>query len=104
MDQNRTRVLNAFPYPVTYPYSLIFDASDTPSNRRWALCFTVYQLLRLVCLPLVSQYLRDGIDTKTWAFCSGLRGWLPTLRPPTAALSSLGKSCMLLTPAMWTSK
>ena len=45
-----------------YPYSLIFDDSDAPSNRRWALCFTTYQLLRLVCLPLVSQYLRDDID------------------------------------------
>ena len=53
MDSGRSRVLDAFPYPVAYPYSLIFDDSDAPSNRRWALCFTTYQLLRLVCLPLV---------------------------------------------------
>ena len=57
MDRPLPRVLTDFPYPIAYPYSLIFDAGDTPSNRRWALCFTEYQLLRMVCLPLVSQYL-----------------------------------------------
>ena len=41
----RPRVLNDFPYPVAYPYSLIFDEGEPPSNQRWGLCFTEYQLL-----------------------------------------------------------
>ena len=61
MTSGGPRILDAFPYPVAYPYSLIFEASDA-SNRRWALCFTTYQLLRMVCLPLVSQYLREEVD------------------------------------------
>lgn len=56
------RILIDFPYPIAYPYSLIFDQNDKPSNRRWALCFTEYQLLRVLWLPLVSQYLRDPIN------------------------------------------
>src|SRR5207248_151892 len=55
----RPRVLEAFPYPVAYPYSLIFAPDEKPSERRWALCFTQYQLLRLVGLTLVCQYLRE---------------------------------------------
>ena len=57
MESPRSRVLNDFPYPVAFPYSLIFDEKEKPSIRRWALCFTEYQLLRMACLPLVSQYL-----------------------------------------------
>src|SRR3989442_9021032 len=82
MDSDRSRVLDAFPYPVAYPYSLIFDDSDKPSNRRWALCFTVYQLLRLVCLPLVSQYLRDAIDTNARDSVTALNRAIAAIRSP----------------------
>ena len=30
MDPGRRRVLDAFPYPVTYPYALIFDEREGP--------------------------------------------------------------------------
>lgn len=82
MDHSRPRVLDAFPYPVAYPYSLIFDHSDAPSNRRWALCFTTYQLLRLVCLPLVSQYLRDAIDTTARDSVTVLNRAIAAIRSP----------------------
>ncbi|MBV9126150.1 MAG: hypothetical protein JO112_22605 [Planctomycetes bacterium] len=59
MPTPRPRVLEAFPYPIAYPYSLIFAADEKPSDRLWALCFTQYQLLRLVGLTLVCQYLRQ---------------------------------------------
>jgi len=62
MDAPRTRILSGFPYPIAYPYSLIFDEAKPPSHSRWALCFTVYQLLRVVCLALVGQYLREPIN------------------------------------------
>jgi tetratricopeptide (TPR) repeat protein len=69
MESARARVLEDFPYLVAYPYSLIFGERDKPSMRRWALCFTEYQLLRIVCLPLVSQYLEaetvDRSDVKS---------------------------------------
>jgi tetratricopeptide (TPR) repeat protein len=65
VDPARSRILNDFPTPVAYTYGLIFDASRDASVRRWALCFTEYQALRLIALPLVGQYLRaelPGID------------------------------------------
>jgi hypothetical protein len=75
MDQPLARVLTDFPYPVAYPYSLVFDPAHRPSQRRWALCFTEYQLLRTVCPPRVSQYFREAIDgaasTENWPVPSG---------------------------------
>lgn len=59
----RPHIRDRFPYPVAVPYSLVFDESLSPPERRWALCFTQYQVLRAVVLPLVSQYLREPIDT-----------------------------------------
>src|SRR3954447_963941 len=56
------RVLNDFPYPVAYPYGLAFAGATPPPVRRWALCYTEYQLLRLVGLPLVCQYLLEPIN------------------------------------------
>ena len=82
MDHSRARVLDTWPYPVAYPYSLIFDERDVPSNRRWALCFTTYQLLRLVCLPLVSQYLRDEIDTNARDSVTALNRAIAAIRSP----------------------
>jgi len=52
MELPRRRILDDFPYPVAYPYSLIFDESQPASLRRWSLCFTEYQALRMVALPL----------------------------------------------------
>ncbi len=46
---------------MAYPYSLIFDESQPASLRRWSLCFTEYQALRMVALPLVGQYLSEEI-------------------------------------------
>jgi tetratricopeptide (TPR) repeat protein len=65
VDSARSRILDDFPTPVAYTYSLIFDEGRNASVRRWALCFTEYQALRLIALPLVGQYLRadlSGID------------------------------------------
>src|SRR5438105_10061592 len=61
LDPPRPRVLDDFPTPVAYSYALAFDTSRSPSVRRWALCFTEYQALRLVALPLVGQYLRADL-------------------------------------------
>jgi hypothetical protein len=61
MEPARPRIVNDFPYPVAYPYPLIFAEAGPPSVRRWALCFTEYPLLRTACLPLVGQYLRGPI-------------------------------------------
>src|SRR5579863_9263043 len=55
----RNKIIREYPYPIAYPYSLVFEEATPPSKRRWALCFTVYQLLRMVSLPLVCQYLRE---------------------------------------------
>ncbi|MEZ6140855.1 MAG: hypothetical protein R3B84_09815 [Zavarzinella sp.] len=59
---NRSSIIDQFPYPIALPYSLIFDESLLPSERRWALCFTQYQTLRMVVLAFISQYLRTPID------------------------------------------
>ena len=58
----RSRILDEFPTPVAYTYSLIFDEDRNASVRRWALCFTEYQALRLIALPLVGQYLRADLS------------------------------------------
>ncbi|MFO1419591.1 MAG: tetratricopeptide repeat protein [Candidatus Competibacteraceae bacterium] len=76
------RILDRFPYPVAYPYSLIFDADEKPSIRRWALCFTEYQALRLVCLPLVSQYLREPIDETAEKSIKALNTAIAAIRSP----------------------
>jgi tetratricopeptide (TPR) repeat protein len=65
MEPARPRILNEFPTPVAYTYAFIFDLHRDASVRRWALCFTEYQTLRLIGLTLVGQYLRadlEGID------------------------------------------
>lgn len=63
MELPKSYVLNEFPYLIAFLYSLIFDESSPPSIRRWALCFTQYQLLRMVTLPLVSHYLHGNNET-----------------------------------------
>jgi hypothetical protein len=65
MEPARPRILDGFPTPVAYSYGLVFDRDRSPSVRRWALCFTEYQALRLIGLTLAGQYLRAdlaGID------------------------------------------
>ncbi len=61
----RSRVLEAFPYPIAYPYAQVLDGAASATTRCESLDFTVYQLLRLVCLPLVSQYLRQPGEAAT---------------------------------------
>ncbi len=51
------RFRDELPYPVASPYAIVGQADEPAETRRWALCFTAYQLLRTVCLPLVAQYL-----------------------------------------------
>jgi tetratricopeptide (TPR) repeat protein len=82
VSQPDPRILDRFPYPVAYPYSLIFDANEKPSIRRWALCFTEYQALRLVCLPLVSQYLREPIDETAEKSIKALNTAIAAIRSP----------------------
>ena len=64
----RPRVRDHFPFPVACPYTLVFAEAGRDGEplswgeRRWALCFTEYQLLRVVCLALVSQYLHEPVN------------------------------------------
>ena len=78
----RPRVLNAFPHPIAVPYSLAFDESLAASDRRWALCFTQYQVLRLVVLAHASQYLRDDIDTTAKAAVKAANEQIAGLKSP----------------------
>jgi bifunctional DNase/RNase/tetratricopeptide (TPR) repeat protein len=82
MHEPRLRFLDEFPYPVAYPYSLIFDVQKPASARRWALCFTEYQLLRLVGLTLVSQYLREPIDASDADAVRSLNTAIAAVRSP----------------------
>jgi tetratricopeptide (TPR) repeat protein len=88
MEAIRPRVRDELPYPIAYPYALIF-AEQGPNgeplswaDRRWALCFTEYQLLRVVCLALVGQYLREEIDATRKAAVEKLKGAVARLRSP----------------------
>lgn len=58
-----TNVIQSYPYPVAHPYSVVFDENQTPQTRVWALHFTTYQALKVICLPVVSQYLTDQKET-----------------------------------------
>jgi tetratricopeptide (TPR) repeat protein len=82
MSAARARVLSDFPYPVAYPYALVFAADSPPSLRRWALCFTEYQLLRTVCLPLVGQYLREPINATAAEAIRSLNAAIAAIRSP----------------------
>ncbi len=55
-------ILDKYPYPIAYPYKLIFEESKGNWNRLWAIGFTQYQLLKTVALPLIGQYLYEDID------------------------------------------
>lgn len=78
----RPRVVTHFPHPVAVPYSLACDESLAASDRRWALCFTQYQVLRLVVLAHVSQYLRDDIDTTAKAAVKAANEQIAGLQSP----------------------
>jgi len=82
MEPARRRVLDQFPTPVAYTYSLIFDPALSASSRRWALCFTEYQLLRMVTLPLVGQYLRGPIDESDPETIRKLNTAIASIRAP----------------------
>ena len=109
MDPPRARIRDQFPTPVAYPYALIFDPAHDPSVRRWALCFTEYQVLRTIALPLVGQYLRAdlaGLDpegdkaaqaaiTKLNTAIAGIRApffsdWITLVETLRAQLPALG--------------
>jgi len=109
MDQPRARIRDQFPTPVAYSYALIFDPAHDPSVRRWALCFTEYQVLRTLALPLVGQYLRAdlaGLDlegdkaaqaaiTKLNTAIAGIRApffsdWITLVETLRARLPALG--------------
>jgi hypothetical protein len=75
-------VLDDFSYPVAYTYSLVFDPALSASSRRWALCFTEYQLLRLVTLPLVGQYLHGPIDASDPETIRKLNTAIASIRAP----------------------
>jgi tetratricopeptide (TPR) repeat protein len=82
MEPARRRVLDDFPYPVAYTYSLVFDQGQPASLRRWALYFTEYQLLRVVALPLVGQYLREPIDESNPETIRQLNTAIASIRAP----------------------
>ena len=82
METARERVLCDFPYPIACCYSLAFAAANSPAERRWALCFTVYQVLRTICLTLISQYLRESIDEEEHASILALNRAISGIRSP----------------------
>ena len=82
MELPRRRILDDFPYPVAHPYSLIFDESQPASLRRWSLCFTEYQALRMVALPLVGQYLSEEIDESDPETIRKLNTAIASIRAP----------------------
>jgi tetratricopeptide (TPR) repeat protein len=82
MESARQRVLNDFPYPVAFPYAIALDHERDLPSRRWALCFTEYQLLRMVCLPLVSQYLREEIQEESRDSVSAVNRAIAAIRCP----------------------
>lgn len=82
MDLPRARVLVELPYPIAYPYSLVFAEETPASARRWALCFTGYQVLRTLCLPLVGQYLRSPIDEQATDAVANLNRAIAAIRSP----------------------
>jgi len=82
MELFRSRYLNDFPYPIAYPYSLVFNENNNPSDRRSAICFTVYQLLRMVCLPLVSQYLIEPVGQTVHEGVKSLNTAIGSIRSP----------------------
>ena len=59
-EMTQKEVVINYPYPVAKPYSIIGDETESPQQKLWSLPFTLYQILRIVTLPLVSQYLNDG--------------------------------------------
>ncbi len=88
VETARQRVLDDFPYPVAYPYALVFDANQPASIRRWALCFTEYQLLRMVSLPLVGQYLGEPIDQTATDSIRALNIAVASIRAPSSPTGS----------------
>jgi hypothetical protein len=58
-------VLDAFPYPIAHIYRRVVDAGLPSTTRCAALDATAYELLRVVGLSLVSQYLRESRDEAT---------------------------------------
>ena len=55
----KREIVKTYPYPVAKPYSIIIDESRSSQERLWSVPFTLYQALRIVTLPLLSQYLND---------------------------------------------
>lgn len=84
MVASNARVLSDYPYPIAYPCSLALLADDPASKRVWALCFTVYQAVRLLCLPLVGQYLAGPVDESAVAAIRRLNEDIARIRSPYA--------------------
>ena len=82
MEPARARIVEDFPYPVAVPYALAFDAGQPASLRRSALCFTEYQMLRMVALPLVGQYLSEAIDESDSETIRKLNTAIASIRAP----------------------
>ena len=59
-----TNVIQSYPYPIAHPYSVVWDENQNPQTRVWALHFTTYQTLKVICLPVVSQYLTEPKETE----------------------------------------
>jgi hypothetical protein len=78
----RERIVRDFPYPIARAYELVFDESGRPADRLWALCFTEYQLLRMVCLPLVGQYLLQPIEETNQRSIGALGQAISAIRTP----------------------
>ena len=66
MDNKTRALIDELPFPVARPAAVAFDESvEVPAQLKvWDLMFTAYQALRMVSLPVVSQYLDHPISTQ----------------------------------------
>ncbi len=51
------KIVNTFPYPIASIYFALEDKKASLKDKRHALYFTVYQLMRCISLPFISAYL-----------------------------------------------
>lgn len=53
-----------YPYPIAHPYNVATDEDKPPYKRFMNLIFTYQQVLRVLTLPMVGQYLTSDMPTE----------------------------------------
>ena len=78
----RDDVLKKFPYPVARVYAESLNDSSSNWERREAIYFCVYQVLRMVCLPLVADYLWNAPREGNKASINSLNRAIVSIKTP----------------------